>query len=58
MLAVGLGSTTKEVTGADGQKTWVSPLVKAKGKLAFSKARMGRAFSEKEWTRVTPSTVE
>lgn len=45
----GLGSTTKEVTGKDGRKEWVSPLVKAKGKLLYSKGRMGRAYGANEW---------
>ncbi|OAK97757.1 hypothetical protein IQ06DRAFT_358038 [Phaeosphaeriaceae sp. SRC1lsM3a] len=45
----GLGSASKEVTDVDGRKTWVNPLVKAKGKLAYSKGRMGRAFGDKEW---------
>lgn len=46
---VGLGSASKEVTDASGRKTWVNPLVKAKGKLLYSKGRMGRAFGDKEW---------
>jgi hypothetical protein len=46
---VGIGATTKEVTGADGRKEWVNPLVRAKGKLAYSKGRMGRAYGDKEW---------
>jgi heme-degrading monooxygenase HmoA len=46
---IGLGSTTKEVVRADGKSEWVSPLVRAKGKLAYSKGRMGREFDEKEW---------
>ncbi|KAH7079884.1 hypothetical protein BKA63DRAFT_229909 [Paraphoma chrysanthemicola] len=45
----GLGATTKEVTRKDGRKEWVSPLVKAKGKLLYSKGRMGRDFGDKEW---------
>jgi hypothetical protein len=45
----GLGATSKEVTGLDGRREWVNPLVKAKGKLVYSKGRMGRAYGEKEW---------
>ncbi|KAF2820609.1 hypothetical protein CC86DRAFT_374291 [Ophiobolus disseminans] len=45
----GLGSTTKEVTGLDGKRAWMSPLVKGKGKMAYSKGRMGRTYGEKEW---------
>jgi len=49
IVYVGLGSTTKEVTGPDGNKVWMSPLVKGRGKMAYSKGRMGRAYGEKEW---------
>jgi hypothetical protein len=45
----GLGQTTKAVVGSDGKKVWVSPLVRGKGKLAYSKGRMGRSFGDKEW---------
>jgi hypothetical protein len=38
-----------EAMGAEGRKPWVSPLVRARGKLAYSKLRMGRAFEDKEW---------
>jgi hypothetical protein len=27
----------------------MSPLVKGKGKMAYSKGRMGRAYGKKEW---------
>jgi hypothetical protein len=46
---VGMGTTTKEVVGAEGKKEWASPLVRAKGKLVYSKGRMGRAHGDKEW---------
>ncbi len=46
----GLGATFKEVE-VDGVKKWASPLVEGKGKLTYSKGRMGRKFDEeKEWT--------
>jgi hypothetical protein len=45
----GLGSSTKEVVDKDGKKVWVNPLVKASGKLAYSKGRMGRTYGDKEW---------
>ncbi|ORY10973.1 hypothetical protein BCR34DRAFT_336590 [Clohesyomyces aquaticus] len=45
----GMGATTKEVKNADGTKSWVNPLVKVKGKLNYSKGRMGRAFGANEW---------
>ncbi|KAF2032984.1 hypothetical protein EK21DRAFT_59592, partial [Setomelanomma holmii] len=45
----GMASTTKEVQGKDGRKEWVSPLVKAKGKLLYSKGRMGRTYGDNEW---------
>jgi hypothetical protein len=50
LLDAGLGATTKEVTGPDGKKSWVSPLVKLGGKLMYSKGRMGRAFGDDEWS--------
>ena len=28
---------------------WVSPLVKGKGEMAWSKGRMGREVGDKEW---------
>ena len=47
---LGLGATTKEVTSETGQKSWVNPLVKIKGRqLLYSKGRMGRSVGEKEW---------
>ncbi|KAJ8110024.1 hypothetical protein OPT61_g7023 [Boeremia exigua] len=45
---VGLGATSKEVSGPDGKKSWVNPLVRAKGKLLHSKGRMGRISDDKE----------
>jgi hypothetical protein len=48
-LESGLGTTTKEVTGPDGKIVWMSPLVKGKGKMTYSKGRMGRAYGDKEW---------
>jgi hypothetical protein len=45
----GLGTTTKEVTGPDGKKVWMSPLVRGKGKMSYSKGRMGRAYGDDEW---------
>lgn len=56
----GLGATTKEVTGPDGQKSWVNPLVKLGGKLMYSKGRMGRAYGDDEWNALaalTPAEV-
>ncbi|KAJ4309786.1 hypothetical protein N0V94_008764 [Neodidymelliopsis sp. IMI 364377] len=47
---VGLGATSKEVTGPDGKKSWVNPLVKLGGKLLYSKGRMGRAYGNDEWS--------
>ena len=44
----GLGATSKEVTGPDGEKSWVNPLVKIGGNLAHSKGRMGRAYADNE----------
>ena len=44
----GMGATVKEAT-VDGKKVWLNPLVEAKGKLRYSKGRMGRPFGEKEW---------
>lgn len=48
----GLGATSREVVGPDGKKSWVNPLVMAKGKLAHSKGRMGRAYSDNEEERL------
>ena len=45
----GLGRTNKEVTVDGKTKVWMSPLVQGKGKLNYSKGRMGRPFGEKEW---------
>lgn len=28
---------------------WINPLVKGKGKLTYSKGRMGRSFGSDEW---------
>ncbi|KAJ4341635.1 hypothetical protein N0V87_001650 [Didymella glomerata] len=50
---VGLGATTKEVTGPDGKKSWVNPLVKLGGKISYSKGRMGREFGDNEWKEST-----
>ena len=45
----GIGATRKEVT-VDGEKVWMNPLVQGKGRLTYSKGRMGKAFStDKEW---------
>ena len=44
----GLGATNKEVT-VDGKKVWMNPLVLGKGRLTYSKGRMGRPYGEKEW---------
>ena len=45
----GLGATRKEVS-VGGEKGWMNPLVKGKGRLTYSKGRMGRPYSnEKEW---------
>ena len=46
---IGLGATSKEVTGPDGKKSWVNPLVKLGGKLLYSKGRMGRDYGDDEW---------
>lgn len=61
LCLVGLGSVTKEVTDANGQKSWVNPLVKIKGNLLYSKGRMGRSVGEKEWeslAELKPSELE
>jgi len=45
----GLGATTKQ-TMVDGAQTWANPLVRGKGRLSYSKGRMGRSFDNKtEW---------
>jgi heme-degrading monooxygenase HmoA len=45
----GLGATRKEVS-VGGEKVWMNPLVKGRGRLTYSKGRMGRPYSsEKEW---------
>jgi hypothetical protein len=44
----GLASTTKEVV-TEGKSEWASPLVRVKGKLNYSKGRMGKEYGEKEW---------
>jgi hypothetical protein len=48
-VLLGLGYTTMEKMGAEEQKSWISPPVRARGKLAYSKGRMRRAFGDKEW---------
>ncbi|CAI6314097.1 unnamed protein product [Periconia digitata] len=45
----GLGATSKEVIGPDGETRWINPLIKTNGKLLYSKGRMGREVEEKEW---------
>lgn len=46
----GLGATTAPVAMDDGSTVWVNSLVEGKGKLAYSRGRMGREFArEKEW---------
>ena len=46
----GLGATFTEAT-VKGEKVWASPLVQGKGKMTYSRGRMGREFDvEKEWT--------
>ncbi|KAH6637450.1 hypothetical protein C7974DRAFT_374141 [Boeremia exigua] len=49
---VGLGATSKEVTGSDGKKAWVNPLVRATGKLSHSKGRMGRTYDNNEEEKI------
>ncbi|KAF7198632.1 Monooxygenase [Pseudocercospora fuligena] len=44
----GLGATTKQAT-VNGQQVWVNPLVRGKGKLVYSKGRMGRTIANNEW---------
>lgn len=44
----GLGATNKEVN-LDGKKVWMNPLVQGKGKLTYSKGRMGHSYGDKEW---------
>ena len=45
----GLGATRKEVT-VDGKKVWMNPLVQGRGRLTYSKGRMGRKYDNgKEW---------
>lgn len=50
----GLGASTKEST-INGKSVWLNPMVHGTGKLAYSKGRMGRSYSEKtewpEWER-------
>lgn len=48
----GLGAAFSEGTVKDERgerKVWMSPLVKGKGQLTYSKGRMGKAPSDKEW---------
>jgi len=46
----GLGQTTKEAM-LDGKKVWINPLVRAKGRLNYSKGRMGRVYDyNSEWS--------
>lgn len=46
----GLGQTTTEAN-IDGRKLWVNPLVRGKGRLNYSKGRMGRIYDpDSEWT--------
>ena len=45
----GLGATFTEAN-VKGEKKWMSPLVKGRGKLAYSKGRMGREYGDNEWT--------
>jgi len=45
----GLGATSK-MTMVDGKQVWANPLVRGKGRLSYSKGRMGKAFdNESEW---------
>lgn len=45
----GLGATTKEAL-INGKPTWLNPQVRAKGRLNYSKGRMGRVYdTESEW---------
>lgn len=45
----GLGATFTEAT-VKGEKLWMSPLVKGKGPLTYSKGRMGKKFDlGSEW---------
>ncbi|KAK5162868.1 uncharacterized protein LTR77_011125 [Saxophila tyrrhenica] len=54
----GLGATFTEAE-VDGEKVWVSPLVEGKGKMRYSKGRMGRQFSEeKEWAAFEEAFVD
>lgn len=46
---LGIGATSKQVTGLDGKKVWKNPLVRIGGNLSHSKGRLGRAYEEKEW---------
>ena len=46
----GLGATFTEAE-VEGKKVWMSPLVKGKGPMMYSKGRMGKAMDEKtEWS--------
>lgn len=46
----GMGATFTEAN-VNGEKMWMSPLVQGKGRLTYSKGRMGRPLNEKnEWT--------
>lgn len=47
----GLGATFTEArVGKEGERVWMSPLVQGKGRLTYSKGRMGRGLDEKtEW---------
>ena len=45
----GLGATRVEVE-VEGKKQWMNPLVQGRGRLTYSKGRMGKAFDvQKEW---------
>ncbi|EMC99306.1 hypothetical protein BAUCODRAFT_31625 [Baudoinia panamericana UAMH 10762] len=47
----GLGRVTKAATTVDGNEVWLNTLVKGKGRLAYSKGRMGRVYDQQsEWS--------
>lgn len=55
----GLAATTKEVVDENGQKSWMSPLYKARGKMMYGRGRMGRDVDDKwETMETVKSTYE
>jgi hypothetical protein len=54
----GLGATSMPVELEDGKKVWVNPLIEGKGRLSYSKGRMGKAFGRKDKWVAYEKTLE